>query len=1650
MPFSTIRGGPVTGLEALALQGLPIDQLLLTRETGRELFELAGNAMTSTVVGAALLSALCAGHGILTNAKETVSQPLHDSGSDSKPMRYTELGEEQVLHFDGSGDLSLEELCQMAKMSVRLCHCEGQSSAAPALIRKCKSCHHTGCETCGNKPKHNYELLGGTGAPLRIEPQEFRKQARNAIPTRLEIDGFSPERLEKFVHVPDRSEQEWKLFSEAILLAFKQEFRYESIKRSDCWKITYVAMHSRLELVFDGEDVYWLLYGKPDQSEPGNSPVRKLLSLPLARMTVRGKSMGGELMVAESMLQGSWEIRLPLNCQFAITVTPQGQLVDSWEKKLGLQGKDFIDKQVYNSLHVAYTSESGARHILANDISGDYDLLEDCGTASSSLHKKRSTPDARPFYLFLDADRLGPPNQDSYVFARKIERLAYGESRPITAQIDSEWRPPHTAKATSDKAASISCTILSQWVPCTISLRPYQRLEKSLVRFPVGNFSTSVFGEDEFAQEYAAGDHYGCLHERATTALLSCSIPEQSVNSVGWQVGHWTIIDQRSERQIAAAFAWLFARVKDLGGFEGNWRTLDPCVSGYQECLVCAPTPPKIMWTCSRGNTHTKIIPYEDGREAGDFERKIKARPAPFLVQTFIHDDESRTGRLLVGLHLPTLVHRALGKIGNIADSDELEINWRLDTQFEAPNGYKLRDFTLNDNKLSLEADYVFPTGENLRPEQKRSLQWMIGQEADEKGFYEEEIEESILSQLSWRAEVRVRRNRTVRGGILADEVGYGKTATTLALIDTQEKSAEKYAEKKVLGCISVKATLILVPTTLVHQWQGQASKFLGLTSDDHRILVVKDVTELAKIPVQRIRQAVIIIASWNVMTSPVYLTRMSHFAALPQGPSSGEREIDAWLTRACGNIEKHTDELVNQYKSPKDFATVLKLRLKAAHVDKEILRDVPTQRLKGAKYETWNPAECVTPVVLPPSEKALADAVKHMECKDVDSMTGILLHMFDFYRIVVDEYTYVDEKQKVEKLSSFINKIKARSRWVLSGTPNLQDFGDVRNLASFLAYNLGVVDDAAGVLKGAVIRRIREDRTAAEQFRAFGYSHTAAWHISRQAHAQKFLDMYASKNVAEIGVIKSLMHLRQHFLGAAETILNAELQQQLQATDLRLVLHGKNKMDNDRLRRMRDLLHGCKIAAECLLRSCSYFDLETPRPTEAKLSEDAMDVDDDENELSEDAMDVDDNENELSEDAMDYEYDDENELSEGSMDSDDDDENVLSEYAMDDEDEDNVQGFNEEENVEVPSPAPTVLKVCETLITTRENQMSAVIEELNANLLHAAFLEQQCARAPNPEHRDAHYRQWKLGIEGAGLRDPTATSNLRHCLSAVSARLDHDTEELYYRDPPTPAELKKEKEAANKRKIRDKAKRTAARKAEKAGKSKNREVPEVIKDEDDVDPKPSKIDKNDFDTYASTLRKLTGHLRGLASELTSRTRSLRFARGAQDLYHWYTGLGEPPECSACNHVMHDHDNISINIRCGHLTCKHCIQGTKIICAVDGCGEGSESYRLRKAVDLVGDGKTWPYGSKMGNIIALINSLPKDDQVLLFVQFEDVMLKMAVVLEAANISNHALSSKSSKARGQMSDKMIDFQENSGPTKKRVLLLNPSNETAAGM
>lgn len=132
----------LAGLEKIALQGIPINDLLLTRETEDQLADLAGNAMTCTVVGAAMIAALA------LNAKFLTTAPWADKHRDSGNI-YSRSGDQELkvtgdvalvdkpLQLNASSQATVHEILDAGMRSSRKCdcHCEVYSFRVVAAIR---------------------------------------------------------------------------------------------------------------------------------------------------------------------------------------------------------------------------------------------------------------------------------------------------------------------------------------------------------------------------------------------------------------------------------------------------------------------------------------------------------------------------------------------------------------------------------------------------------------------------------------------------------------------------------------------------------------------------------------------------------------------------------------------------------------------------------------------------------------------------------------------------------------------------------------------------------------------------------------------------------------------------------------------------------------------------------------------------------------------------------------------------------------------------------------------------------------------------------------------------------------------------------------------------------------------------------------------------------------------------------------------------------------------------------------------------------------------------------------------------------------------------------------------------------------------------
>ncbi|KAG8885935.1 hypothetical protein FRB98_001541 [Tulasnella sp. 332] len=950
IPYLNFRGGPMLGLESLSLQGLPVDELILTRETEDNLADLAGNAMSSTVVGTAMLAALCICIELLEGMKSTRDEDIPMSDGDEIPGERLITGLDQLkevpLDLSQTGETSLLDLLRDAQASARLCACEGRSGMSSLELWRCQDCGHSVCSRCGGRPEHNYSVIDTISSP-RIPPLEFGKEAMKALPMCLKISGVTEDDLDNLKDTLDGriSSSAWNPYRKAFLAALESDLRFYSLKRQVIWVATFDSPSAYLELHLDPKGPQWLLFGKSDPLEPMNSPTRRLLERAVARCKVSG-----------GMLNGTWELALPLTSHAQITIRgvqqeshksgdapgshngtveqqadeetankevgEQGGLVYSWEHRLGLEGPKLKNKKVWAKLEVSVPEDD--KNKLDIDVSGVYRWLYHCSAANSSLHiREDADPNNPPLFFLLDPSKWGDAPLDPFVFSRAFRRYEYGETRPIVASLAPKWRQSDTPDA-EVTTATINC----RWVPATGMIIKTAELREAFYATPAETLKFDVTSS-------------GC---GSAQAILTCRVRLDSNDSPIWTPGAWLQVDKVHERNIFQSIAFLTGRLTTMANV-GDWQRTE-FLTSQDHCLDCAPTPPTIHWVLDPKKRSAKAaMGVEDAEEAGEFERALKRRPEAFVTQ--LRRDETGFGYVRIGVNIAALTHQAAVRLPFGEHYSPIETSYRIATNHIPPAKLVRPKFVLKSNKLDAEHSQPPHFRKPLRKEQLRSLTWMIAcEQPDIPEFVEEEIVEAILDPLGWRAEAKASRKIQVRGGVLADQVGYGKTAITLGLIACQDEDWSEPSSEVIRGLIPVKATLVLVPSHLVKQWESEVTKF---TKSTFNVLAICTAVNLKKVTVEKIMDADIVIMASSVFNSPTYIDWLAGFAGAGALPATSGRHFRHRLGKTTAGIRQQANRL--QEEGAKAVYDAIVEGEKIDTTLQALPKIVPSKRLRGQKF---------------------------------------------------------------------------------------------------------------------------------------------------------------------------------------------------------------------------------------------------------------------------------------------------------------------------------------------------------------------------------------------------------------------------------------------------------------------------------------------------------------------------------------------------------------------------------------------------------------------------------------------------------------------------------------------------------------------------
>ena len=772
-------------------------------------------------------------------------------------------------------------------------------------------------------------------------------------------------------------------------------------------------------------------------------------------------------------------------------------------------------------------------------IVGDYEHLPHCGAAFTSLYKRSMA--VNDMYMFLNPDPIGRPEHDSFVFSRDHTRKHYGESRSSLARVHPSWRPWHMEDG---RVHAITTTALDVWAPAVMTLVPA---------------AVSLYAD--FLEEGRLVDSVvpGC--SQTLTCLDVFLHDELSV-------------------QTFADYSWALESAKTLPQCL-SWQAVHSDWRG--ECS-CAPIYPEILWCVENG----VATAHEDRRAAATFEHAIKQRPA--IVQLEASSDASGT-RIRVGVDIMSLVHRAQGRLPEV---DSAITSWRLVADHANLPSQPFPKFRLQSNSNDIR-DALFKLPGYLRGAQKKSVAWMAEQEIG-RPITICETEESVFPGLGWRAEAQVKTEKTVRGGVLADQPSFGKTVASIGLIQSefyQVTPEELIKRNQPLAAeqpqrFDSAATLVVCPPHITHQWSTELQEFLGSEEfDDYNVLIIENYSQLKSLTIEDFLQSRIVIVSWTLFSEEGYISELAKFTALPEPLKTSRRAFSCWLNKAVSEIPSQL--AVYQRHDYKHFKRLTEQLLDERLLKPEFQATLPVKILHGAAYESFS-----TQLPSRPSKRVKTKAESE---EDSSSNLAPLLHLFQFNRIIVDEYHYLNDNNKIGSnfVATSIKKIAAHKRWCLSGTPALANFSDVNQLASFLGVKLGRYFCGDGTVTTSAEKTSRLDQTDVESFLSQTEVMSRQWHEGRHQRAQEFLDNFVRQNEAELRHIQCSEKLLSVDLDVAHHALYLELSQYLISQKMQIKKLNKNS-GSDRSSRLNDSLEGFVSAEEALLRCALLFETEEGR----------------------------------------------------------------------------------------------------------------------------------------------------------------------------------------------------------------------------------------------------------------------------------------------------------------------------------------------------------------------------------------------------------------------------------------------------------------------
>ncbi|KAF7954301.1 hypothetical protein EAE96_005430 [Botrytis aclada] len=1111
--FNTARGSKLSGEEYLRLQGIDTDSLELGGISQQDLRNLAGNAMTVTVVGSVMTFALlefflmlAPGDGVEISVQDTVTKTFR--GAEDMLNLYEDI---TIVRQP----LTVGECIHLVESSAKYCYCEARTDISRSTIVKCRNCGHVSCTTCGIKPRHSYEPLdqyigprGTRGITPRVSPSSIEFNIAERLPMIISISGLFASDCQvlsilKEVATGDIDRDQWAALRMPFLNCLQSTVRFQTPVRSFAWNFTWLSEHTRLELSISDNKIQWVLYALPPPSTAVNSSLRMYLTkFPLARTVPIYTSIDS----SRSIFDCTWQMWQPKIRTAQAIINYGGELIFSYENSIGLPA--WKGELIFSKMAIQVPDDQPT----FKEINGVYRAHPECQQPFNSYHSKQGTAggDDHMHFFFDHEGGTGDWNEHGFVFTHDQTRKEFGVYRQIVASLCTSWEQP-IAKQIEKNVYQCGDTIYKG----VDSLKEGMREIIEITSF--GSWTTTPAIISPMAtnlpdrSSIVVYEKLDSLNPKLLLetdcknmlSALSCKAYTNVIPSY-WEPNSWINVTKQNGTQFFKDCYHLLARGLVAPGIDEADPSWIPCnKQGESSCRCddCAPPKPDMLWHLKRNGQRIQQTPFENPPAAAIFETLIKNAP-PVMQQwvRFLNKGASFRFEYQFLISPAALCHQAAGLL-NLFPRPEIPVHlsWRFLRGAWGSSKLPTRMFSyINTETLKMsEQPTKFVPGKKLRNEQLKTLAWMVNQERYPPSFMEREVVEACQKNVAFRLEGRASRIVEHRAGLIAAAVGYGKTILTFALMSRQQKIDRLWANApNTNGQIRVKATLCLVPTHLTLQWRDEYCLFFGYDAkDDARVITLRAYTDVRSLTVEDVRRAELVICSSGLFDNEGYLKLMAKNAGVVNlAKGASDRAKEACTRPKRSNYQKLQQENFSKYKKNVADAGVNEphipsMRRKGAELVKFLMEEAK-RNFKGKGRPKTN-------VLIDEADAEKTFELHYFEEDCVNGLTGVCLSDFAWSRCVIDEVGYITRRN----MQVAIYSLTANARWALSATPDISDFKSTSRISRCLGINLGVDDQET----------IRNDKnlTSAERFLSYGPDASATWHSQRLQVAQDFCDTF-------------------------------------------------------------------------------------------------------------------------------------------------------------------------------------------------------------------------------------------------------------------------------------------------------------------------------------------------------------------------------------------------------------------------------------------------------------------------------------------------------------------------------------------------------------